>query len=594
MKFYSALVSIILTLGFFFTVAQDTHAISKFSTTYNVYYTVNPNGSTHVIFNITQKNNLSVVYAIEYSLSVNQTRIQNVKVIDENVYLNPEIIKSKNQTAINFSFANKIVGKDKDHRFTIEYDTEDIATKFGNTWQINIPKLEVDENIVDQNIILTVPNTFPQPAYVSPNPTTANANVYYFSGNTISNKTVSAVFGQSQYFRANLSYHLQNDDNITVKQKVALPPATSYQKIYLEKIQPEPLSITTDEDGNLLAEYQLDSHTSLDITVSEVIKLNFNPEHQELSDPRKYLSNNKIWDYESDLFTIPEMKSLITPKSIYDFVSDKLNYDYQKIYQPKNTVSASESYKNAASAICTDFSNLFVTLARKANIPAREIQGYAFSENPDLKPISLTQDVLHSWPEYYDQTRQTWIQVDPTWAKTTHGVDYFNKLDLNHIAFVIHGSDINYPVPAGGYKKNTDKEKNVNITPIDEIDFPNPKISLINIETKDQKLVAIIKNITGVSYQGTIQVLDSPYYDHQTQKTTLGPLNQTKIYFDLKNNPLLIPKSIKAIIYLNGEPVETSIVLNPQIPTAVLLASGSVFLGCLTLIARYLYLRRRP
>jgi len=52
--------------------------------------------------------------------------------------------------------------------------------------------------------------------------------------------------------------------------------------------------------------------------------------------------------------------------------------------------------------------------------------------------------------------------IDPTWGSTTSGIDYFKNLDLDHIAFVIKGSESEYPIPAGGYKfENASKDVNV-------------------------------------------------------------------------------------------------------------------------------------
>ncbi|NCC70435.1 hypothetical protein EOM09_02540, partial [bacterium] len=39
------------------------------------------------------------------------------------------------------------------------------------------------------------------------------------------------------------------------------------------------------------------------------------------------------------------------------------------------------------SSICTDFTDLFITLARAKGIPAREVQGFAYTNNSKIKPI---------------------------------------------------------------------------------------------------------------------------------------------------------------------------------------------------------------
>src|SRR6185369_16129560 len=87
-----------------------------------------------------------------------------------------------------------------------------------------------------------------------------------------------------------------------------------------------------------------------------------------------------------------------------------------------------------------------------AGIPAREVDGFAYTENSKQRPIALIRDILHAWPEYYDKEKQTWVMVDPTWGSTTGGVDYFNVLDFDHFAFAIKETDSDYPIPAGGYK----------------------------------------------------------------------------------------------------------------------------------------------
>ena len=40
---------------------------------------------------------------------------------------------------------------------------------------------------------------------------------------------------------------------------------------------------------------------------------------------------NKIWNHDHIQLHFSETKNLSTPKSIYDFVSNKLKYDFQKL-----------------------------------------------------------------------------------------------------------------------------------------------------------------------------------------------------------------------------------------------------------------------
>jgi transglutaminase-like putative cysteine protease len=583
-----------LLASIFFRDPQKAQAIVKFNTEFQNYYRVNPDGSTHVSFVIKQKNNLSVVYATDFGLNINETQISNVKVLDEGTIVIPEIVKTQNQTIISFPFANKVVGKGKVHSFVIEYDTTDIATKQGNTWQINIPRLESEENVASQTVALMVPEDFPTPAYIDPKPEAIKDNTYYFSGSTLGNKAISAVFGQTQYYQGTLAYHLENDSKFGTEAEIALPPDTAYQTVYYQSLEPRPDSVVTDSDGNYLAKYTLGGNQKIDVKLSFVVKLDFNPRPSKKPPSDDLLRENAIWNYTNGIFTTPEIKNLKTAKSIYDYIVDKMKYDFEKVNRQKSLrTPAAESLINYQSAICTDFSNVFVSLARKAKIPSREIQGYAISENPDLKPISLTQDVLHSWPEYFNYANNTWTQIDPTWANTTRGIDYFNKLDFNHIAFVIHGNNPEYPIPAGGYKTKNEKSKDVDIKVQDPIEFPDPEFSLALIKQENNNLFFTIKNSQGVSFYGNTIVNRNEYIDETEQEVFIPPFGETEIIVKIKKKPILGKSNTKVIIYVNGKPLEQSIAIKATVNQTVIFSIIGGFLAIGAVTTRHIHIRRQ-
>lgn len=594
MKRVFALTQALLFFIFSLIFAPTSDAIVKFSTDFQNYYRVDQSGNTHVTFLINQKNNLSVVYATDFGLNINETKVSNVKVTDEGTIIIPEIVKTINQTTISFPFANKVVGKDKVHSFMIEYDTTDIATKFGNTWQVNVPRLETDENISSRTVIVSVPENFPVPAYIDPKPDTINKNTYYFNGSSLGNKTISAVFGQTQFYKGNISYHLVNDSKTKVSSEIALPPDTAYQTVYYEKLEPKPLKITVDEDGNYLAKYSLEPNSNLEISLSLFVKLNFLPKSTTQTPSDKLLLSNAIWNFDNGVFTTPDIKNLTTPKAIYDFVTAKMKYDYEKVNRQKSQKTpAAESLINNQSAICTDFANVFVSLARKAGIHSRELEGFAISENPDLKPLSLTQDVLHAWPEYYNKSTNTWVQVDPTWSNTTRGIDYFNKLDFNHIVFAIHGINPDYPIPAGGYKYKQEKTKDIAIDPAEAVAFPEPSFSITTSKQEGRELIFEINNLSGVSYSGNTITEKNEYIAETEQFITVPPFGITDLKIKLIKQPIVGQIKTKAIIYINGIRFEQSVIIAPSVPQTALLAVIGFLLGLTAFIARRIHLRRR-
>nr|MBI5456099.1 transglutaminase domain-containing protein [Candidatus Levybacteria bacterium] len=319
-------------------------------------------------------------------------------------------------------------------------------------------------------------------------------NKIVFTKNDLGDSGISISFGNFQIYSFDLIYHLENKNLYPVSTEIALPPDTNYQKILIDNINPRPTNVSIDKDGNWLARYILSPNKSMDIKVLGKAKVYLNPKEEYL-DPimaKEYLKQNQYWDLENS--KIKELaKDLKTPYAIYQYVYKTLGYDFSRVQSNSPRLGAANALKNPDSAVCLEFTDLFIAIARAVGIPAREINGYAYTSNSSQRPLSFVKDILHAWPEYYDYDKKTWIMIDPTWANTTGGVDYFNTLDFDHIAFVIKGLSSTYPVPAGGYKLSTDenkkdvgvsidsafKEKTANIT--SEILFPDLILSGLSI-----------------------------------------------------------------------------------------------------------------
>ena len=501
----------LLMLGWWLVSAPRLMAASEFETSYSSIYQVGLDGVTQVVLDISLENKISNVYADRFSLSVGFTDIRNVRVKDAVGLIEPEIVVTDNQTIIRFMFVNKVVGKGKVNRFSVSYETQDIAIKNGSIWEVNIPQLEADKEISSQKVTLIVPSVFGEPAFITPKPDTATnnppaantSNSYGFEALTLGNRAISAVFGTEQYMRFNLIYHLENNSPVKQGAEIAIPPDTNYQKMVYESIRPEPENVLIDKDGNWLAQYTLLPGQKLDVSTTGVVKISFNPDGSILNQDmwETYLSSSGYWQVDNAQVQALADK-LRSAKSVYDYVTDYLSYDYNKVLTGGGRVGALAALNAPETAICTEFTDLFVTLARAAGIPARELEGYAFTSNDKLRPLSLTQDILHAWPEYYDLQTRRWVQIDPTWGDTTGGVDYFNKLDLNHFVFVIHGSDPVNPLPAGAYKTEVTSNKDVKVIASDPVVMPSEDLmfeavykrnwwkGVIELTVKNQGMVA--------------------------------------------------------------------------------------------------------
>lgn len=452
-----------LFFGFF----NNIKAEGEFNTDLDVTYKVADTGVTSVTNRITLTNVFSNLYATTYSLVLDSIDPKSVRAYDEKGTLAAEVKNEGKKTTVTITFTDNLVGKGKSRVFWVNYDESTFAVRTGEVWEISIPKISEDSTFSSYYATLSVPDSFGEEAYISPRPVSQNSSDGYknfvFSKETLQSTGVVAGFGQFQIFSFTLNYHLENPLSRTATTEIAIPPDTAFQKIYYTNINPKPSKLNVDIDGNWIATYQLKARERIDVTATGSVQIFSTIRH--FPGPSDESLNQNLLPTNYWQTNDPKIQSLAsglkTPKAIYDYVSTTLKYDYDRVRPNVDRLGALQSLQQPESAICMEFTDLFVALSRAAGIPAREVNGYAYTENPEIQPLSLVNDVLHSWPEYYDQNRKSWIPVDPTWGSTTGGVDFFNKLDLRHFSFVIHGSNDTEPYAPGSYKLGSNPQKDV-------------------------------------------------------------------------------------------------------------------------------------
>lgn len=466
---YKYLTKAIIVLGVLsvFLFPSKVRAAEEFFTDTNTIYSVSDSGVTRVTNNVTLENKFSTVYATAYSLSLSGTNPLSVKAFENGKELSVSIQTNDDRTDITVSFDDALVGKGKSRNFVIEYEVDSVAVRTGKVWEVSIPRLLSPENYRKYQLVLEVPLSFGQLAFASPDPVSrqedADPRRYVFSKESLSKTGVTAAFGDFQVFSFDLTYHLENPLKRQAFIDVAVPPDTAYQRVYYRSINPKPETITVDVDGNWLARFNLAPRQVVEVKVQGEVQIFAYP--RPFPTPsQEVLSLNtqesKYWQVND-----PRIKALAaklkTPKEIYTYVVSTLSYDYSRVTPNVERLGALGALKAPNQAICMEFTDLFIALSRAAGIPAREVNGYAYTENPEIEPLSLVADVLHAWPEYWDSARNIWVPVDPTWGSTTGGVDFFSKLDLRHFTFVNHGVDPEVPYPPGSYKLGPNPQKDV-------------------------------------------------------------------------------------------------------------------------------------
>lgn len=471
MKYFFAFIFFIFSALFLMPTAVSAQ---EENTTYSVQYDFDfsIDASTNVLdvdLTVTLSNLRSDVYINEYTIRFpKNVEFKNLRVADSTGRVPYVVADKKTTREITFKFPEPDSGAQSQNILKLHYSLDDMHIKNGAVHELILPLLlSADNNVI--NATLHLPENFNTPISLSkPQPTAIEFRTIRWDN--VKEKTLYALFGQSQKYDLDLSYSLANNGISEAIQTIALPPDTLYQKTTVDSLEPQPEKTYTDFDGNFIAEYTVPSRSTIDIRYKGQAEILILPQSSMRDVIRRaylkqkdyILTEEKLWDISKDL-TKPTVSSLGTPESIYRFVTDTLEYSPNKIDQNPTRLGAHGALENPTAALCTEYTDLFVGIAREKGIPAREIQGYGYSDSSSLRPQSLSKDILHAWPEFYDTQQEVWYPVDPTWEGTS-GIDYFHSFDLNHIVFAIHGADAKLPLAAGFYKTTSRKDVQVTLS----------------------------------------------------------------------------------------------------------------------------------
>jgi transglutaminase-like putative cysteine protease len=551
-----------ITFFCYFLFINPVFAEGEFKADYDVDYSIAPSGITIVTQKVVLTNRLPNLYPKQYSIILDTDKIRNIVAYDDGGQINPIINQKNGKTEIILKFNVQIVGLNKQIPFTLRFENTEIAQKLGSIWEVNIPGVIETKDLGDYVVSLETPANFGPNAYMTPLP----ASNHKWTKEQMVAGGISAAYGNKQTFSVKLIYFLENKNTLPNNAEFALPPDTPYQQVYVRSIDPKPDNVVIDSDNNWMARYLLNPKSQIKISADLIISTYLSPRSEygsEIINNDDYLKPTKNWN--SQFPSIATLgKEYITPRQIYDYVVKTLGYDYSRIDTNPIRKGASEALTNPKNSICMEFTDLFVGIARAAGIPARQAVGYAYTTNSKLRPLLLSSDILHSWPEYYDKDKQIWIPIDPTWANTTGGVNYFDKLDFNHIVFALNGQRDDYPYPAGAYRQSNSVGKNVDVSFAEILNFPNPKpdISILFPASVIAGIPAygqiVLKNSTGVGINNIPIYITSNPPDLKTNRQVdhLPPFAEVNVPIQFSSHTFFSPN--KATINITAGNVKES------------------------------------
>ncbi len=440
---------------------------AEFDTTYNIEYSVDNSLEVSVKENIAIINQNASAVPSSFIETITNISVYGIKVYDsKDKEITPEIEEKDKSLIIKIPIENPAVGKDKKTQITLSYKTRDLAQKTGRILNITVPKAPVSSYMQEYNVSLKIPKDFGPQISITPKPVQEKMEeegyVLLYNKQTLEQYGISASFGDYQIFDFEIGDELQNSSVFSKNMELVLPPLIKdYQEISITEVTPKPLRLIKDIDGNVLAIFRIAGKSSLAVKATGKAKIYTKKIDPTLENSlttlpgevKKYLAPNNFWQTKDS--AVENLKSQTdTALKVYTYLTKNIAYDFEsatqgKINQRKGGVQTLTDRKG----LCLDFTDAFITLARANGIPAREINGYAYTKDQKTTPAPLgaTPDsALHAWAQYY-HLKYGWVSVDSTWGATS-GLDYFSKLDNNHLAFVIKGVNPQSPKPPATIK----------------------------------------------------------------------------------------------------------------------------------------------
>lgn len=544
-------------------VPKTASAEDEFSTSYFVSYDLTK-PDDNVDFQVTIVNLTNKAYIREYTLNVDSGNPQNIKASDKNGAITPLIKNTDGTTKIKTTFNDKIVGKGAYRDWHIFYTDDGVGQKNGLIWNITIPKFKDVPTLTSYTVKLTIPEGFGPEIYSSPNAKKIerinDQRIYYFEGETLKNFGALLSFGNYQLYEFKLKYHLKNPNLLPSEVKITLPPdIRGEQEIYVSKIDPAPIKVQEDADGNYSAVYRLTGNRERIIEVEGLARVihpkrSFSTSGKILEIPKNlvdtYTRAQPYW--ETDDQQIREIIKKInrdettvsqTALALFNYTTENLKYNKDRINKNLTRYGAKKALQNKNDAVCMEFADVLTTFLRATGIPAQVLEGYAFTEDEKSRPV--IGDVLHSWVRFYDP-RSGWISVDPTWASTS-GLDYFGRLDTNHLVFAIKGTSSVSPFPAGTYKISPSQTGDIKVLlRKEDAQFPKENIEMgLTVDTNfftnlfSPKLNLLITNKGGRAiFDGRVN-FNSNRADVSPKELKIGnlpPYGEKKITLNLRSS----------------------------------------------------------
>lgn len=354
---------------------------------------------------------------------------------------------------------------------SVSYDSYSLSSRNGALYDLYIPSFSKDFQFSDSttdrtfNTTVLIPKNLGELSLVVPDKQAQDSGDNWklsFSQQDLTGTVSWIQIGTTQYYQFEIKQPYPASTNVPVFYNtfsVLLPrnvdagPVT--QSVLFTGITPTPDSVTTDENGNLVANFIVPANRDGEIDIKGYVTTKHNlqvdiKDSGNISDisPAIIAANTQPAQYwEVDASQIQDAAKQLKGDSTnvydlvsktYQFVVSKINYDEVKRFGLNQRQGALATLLKG-SGVCMEYSDLFIALMRAEGVPARGAFGYGYDSRS-----TNGEDAAHQWAEVYDPKLNAWIAVDTTWGESGPAVI---GGDLNHFYKYVASVDPNTPSP---------------------------------------------------------------------------------------------------------------------------------------------------
>jgi len=356
----------------------------------------------------------------------------------------------------------------------LTYTSYMLLSQNGAIYDLYIPSFAADFEFENDTTVLTINSKIKIPKslgalnFITPDKTPTDSGDFWqidFNQSELTGVISWIQIGTNQYYQFQMKQAYAASTSLpllTNTYSILLPrdmdAGSITQRVLYTSITPEPQLITTDNDGNIKAEFTVPANESGEIVINGYISLSSDPNYVltdagSLTDIpadliQNYTKDADYWEVDDPLIqsTASFIKGTETDiykiiSNTYQYVVDKIDYSEVKrfgVLIPNDRQGALSTLQGGA-AVCMEYSDLFIALMRAQGVPARAAFGYGFDAR-----TTGGEDIAHQWAEVYLPKQGTWIGVDTTWGENGPAII---GGDLNHIYKYIASKDPHTPAP---------------------------------------------------------------------------------------------------------------------------------------------------